>query len=555
MNLRPYQQDLIDGVRNEWANGARNVLAVLPTGGGKTVCFSEVIREQGETMAAMLGATPGPSCAIAHRQELVTQISLALARDGVRHKIIGDKKVAKLAVKLHMAELGRSFYDPSAQTAVAGVDTLIRRVDTLEQWANRVALWVLDEFHHCLRENKWGKAVEMFPNARGLGVTATPIRADGKGLGRHADGVIDAMVVGPSMRELIDAGHLTEYRVFAPPSDLDLSTVNVSSTTGDYNVNQLRSAVKKSHIVGDVVAHYLKIAPGKLGVTFVPSIEIAQITAEQFNAAGVPAIALSSKNSDEERIAALAKFRNREYLQLVNVDLFGEGFDLPAIEVVSMARPTQSYSLFAQQFGRALRLMDGKTHAIIIDHVGNVIRHGLPDAPRQWTLDAREKRGKNTPDDGVKLKACPDCTAVYERELTACPMCGFEPAPAGRSAPEQVDGDLHELDPATLAQMRGMVAHVNMSEADFAQDMQRRHVPHVGQLAGAKRHRERLVTVEVLRGIMDLWAGVQRSKGVVDERVSHKRFYLRFGVDVLTAQTLKIAEMNDLIERVNGDLI
>jgi DNA repair protein RadD len=544
MNLRPYQQELIDGVRREWAAGASNVLAVLPTGGGKTVCFSEVIRGHA-----------GPACAIAHRQELVTQISLALARDGVRHKIIGDRKVVKLAVKLHMRELGRSFYDPSAQTAVAGVDTLIRRVDSLRQWANRVTLWVQDEQHHLLADNKWGKAIAMFPNARGLGVTATPTRADGKGLGRHADGVIDTMVVGPSMRELIEEGYLTEYRVFAPPSDLDLSTVKVSSTTGDYNPNQLKSAVKKSHIVGDVVAHYLKIAPGKLGVTFVPSIELAHITADQFNAAGVPAIALSSKNTDEERIAALAKFRDREYLQLVNVDLFGEGFDLPAIEVVSMARPTQSYSLFAQQFGRALRLMDGKTHAIIIDHVGNVIHHGLPDAPRQWTLDARDKRKRGTPDDGIKLKACPDCTAVYERELTACPMCGFEPVPAGRSAPEQVDGDLYELDPDTLARMRGMVAQANMSEEEFAADMQRRRVPHIGQLAGAKRQRERLETVEVLRGIMDLWAGVQRSKGVADERVSHKRFYLRFGVDVLTAQSLKTAEMNDLIERVNGDLV
>ena len=544
MKLRPYQKDAKWRVHELWSQGVNNVCLVLPTGAGKSAITANIVHENA-----------GPSAVLAHRQELVSQLSMALARECVRHKIIGPKGLIKLCVRLHMEELGRSYYDPSANCAVVSVQTLVRRIDQLSTWFEKVTLWVTDECHHLCSDNLWGKGVALFPNARGLGVTATPLRADGKGLGRHADGVMDSMVVGPSMRDLIDAGFLSDYRIFAPPSDLDLSNVKVSNSTGDFSIPALTNATRKSCIMGDVVSHYKRLAMGKRGLTFATDVKSAVEIAENFNIAGVPAIALDAKTPDADRVAALRKFKNGEYLQVVSVDLFDEGTDIPAVEVVSFARATQSYGKYVQSFGRALRLFAGKTHAIIIDHVGNVIRHGLPDAPRQWTLDAREKRGKNTPDDGVKLKACPDCTAVYERELTACPMCGFEPIPAGRSAPEQVDGDLHELDPATLAQMRGMVAHANMSEADFAQDMQRRHVPHVGQLAGAKRHRERLATVGVLRGIMDLWAGVQRSKGVVDERVSHKRFYLRFGVDVLTAQTLKTAEMNDLIERVNGDLI
>lgn len=543
MQLRPYQADLKHGVYERWDSGHQNVLAVLPTGGGKTVVFSEVIREH-----------KGHSCAIAHRQELVTQMSTALARDGVRHKIIGPKSVIKLAVRLHMEELGKSYYDPSAKCAVAGIDTLLRRVENLHSWLSSVTLWVMDESHHVIEDNKWGKGVALFPNARGLGVTATPIRADGKGLGRHSDGVMDTMVIGPTMRELINAGYLTEYRIFAPPSDLDLSQVAISQTTGDYNADKLKKAVKKSHITGDVVAHYLKLAKGLRGVTFATDVETAHKIAEQFNAAGVPAIALSAKNTDIERATALRKFREGEYLQLVNVDLFGEGFDLPAIEVVSMARPTQSYSLYAQQFGRALRLMDGKIHALIIDHVGNVLRHGLPDAPREWTLDARERRGRTTESDAVPVKACPECTGVYERELTECPFCGHAPTPAGRSAPEQVDGDLMELDAAALAALRGEVAKASMTEAEFAEDMRRRHVPKLGQLAGAKRHRNRLSALETLREHIALWGGLQRANGLPD-RVGHKRFYLKFGVDVLTAQTYKEAEALALAERIAEDLL
>ena len=207
-HLRPYQAKAKQYIYDAWDQGFVNVLAVLPTGAGKTVLFSDIIHDH-----------RGASCAIAHRQELVSQISLALARDKVRHRIIGPKSVVKLCVNLHMLELGASYYDPSSTCAVAGVDTLVRRGDELNGWLESVTLCVQDEAHHVLESNKWGTAFKMFPNAKGLGVTATPLRADGKGLGRHVDGLFDTMVEGPGMRDLIEMGFLTEYRVFAPPSD------------------------------------------------------------------------------------------------------------------------------------------------------------------------------------------------------------------------------------------------------------------------------------------------------------------------------------------------
>lgn len=525
--LRPYQCVLRDQVYAAWGAGAVDVLGVLATGGGKTVVFSDII-----------ASNPGPSVAIAHRQELVTQISMALARNGVRHRIVGPAAVARTATAIHVAELKRNWVDPMAQVAVAGVDTLIRHNQN-DPWLNRVTLVVMDEAHHVIKGNKWGNARAMFPNARGLGVTATPLRADGQGLGRHADGVFDFMAVGPAMRDLIDMGALTDYRIFAPPSDLDLRDVPLSAS-GDFSPPKLASAVHKSRIVGDVVAHYQRIAAGKLGVTFAVDVAAAGEIARAYRDAGVSAEVVTANTNDALRASILRRFRARDILQLVNVDLFGEGFDLPAIEVVSMARPTQSYGLYAQQFGRALRPLEGKSHAIIIDHVGNVHRHGLPDAYRTWTLNRRDKRAKLDVDGVIPVRTCPACTSAYERFRVACPYCGHKPEPVGRGAPELVDGDLAEMDPAALAALRAAI------DAPPAW-----HPDAIVTATLKKHHREKAAAQAQLRERMALWGGARTARG---ESISEaqRRFYLTYGVDVATAQTLNAREARELMEKICG---
>lgn len=562
VELRPFQQKIEADVYAAWNAGAINVMPVAATGSGKTVLLSKIIYDE-----------PGASVAIAHRRELVSQISVALARNGVRHRIVGAKKgshLIRVVSALHVAELGYSYFDPNARCGVGGVDTVIR-MSPGEDWFAQVRLMVQDEAHHVLRENKWGKAASYFPNARGLLPTATPRRADRKGLGRRADGIVDALVLAPSMREIINMGYLTDYRVFAPPSAFDRAKIKLSESTGEFNPESARTEVKRASITGDVVKHYLKIAAGKLGVTFAVDVEAATEIAKAFRGAGVPAEVVSADTPDELRADILRRFKRREILQLVNVDLFGEGFDLPAIEVVSFARPTESFALYAQQFGRALRLMlseaAAKVHAllgdegrrqaiaasekpvaIIIDHVGNVVRHGLPDAPQTWTLDAGERRSSGK-SDAIPMRVCvnEECIQPYERVFAACPHCGTVPPIANRSAPEFVDGDLFELDEATLAAYRGEIARIDAPPV-FPRGVD-------GPTAGAikRRHWERQQSQQKLRNAIAWWAGLQSAQGR-SESESYRRFWFKFGVDVAGAQTLGAAEADALAERITAEL-
>lgn len=511
-------------------------MGVLPTGGGKTFVFSRIA-----------AAVQAACCAVAHRGELVSQMSVAFARESIRHRVIGPEALVRRCQAANIEDTGYDYVTPNAKVAVAGVDTLVR-LEAHDPWLQQVRLWIQDEAHHVLADNKWGKACQLFPNAYGLGVTATPTRADGKGLGRHADGLMDALVVGPSMRELINRGFLTEYRIYAPPSDIDLSQVTVTAS-GDYSPPQLSKARKQSHITGDVVQHYLRLARGKLGVTFDVDIESATETAAAYRAAGVPAEVVTGKTPDAARAEILRRFKRREIMQLVNVDLFGEGFDLPAIEVVSFARPTQSFSLFCQQFGRALRIMDGKLYAIIIDHVGNVLRHGLPDARREWTLDRRQRRSRSAPSDVIPTRTClnTECLGVYERIYPSCPYCGHTPEPAGRSTPELVDGDLLELDATTLARLRGEVATIDGAPS----------FPYgaTEEIIGAikKRHWLRQQGQERLRKAICLWAG-WKSPDVTSFHKTYREFFFRYGLDVATAVKLGAREAEALAEKIEAEL-
>jgi DNA repair protein RadD len=605
IHLRPPQALLESQIYSAWGAGKPNVLAVSPTGSGKTVLFSKFIFDH-----------QGAAVVVAHRQELVSQISLALARNGVQHGIVAPQATCKMIAGIHLEELGRSYYNPQSLKRVAGVDSL-RNVNPADQWVQQVTLAVCDEAHHNLADNKWGRGLALFKNAKGLGVTATPNRADGKGLGRAFEGVYDDMVVGPSMRASIDSGYLTDYRIVcAQPTDLQLDDVPIGPS-GEFNYERVRDAVHgSSRIVGDVVRTYLQYARGKLGVTFAVDVEEATKLAREYQANGVPAEIVTAKTPDRLRAQILRQFKRRELLQLINVDLFGEGFDLPAIEVVSFARPTQSFPLFCQQFGRVLRLMvspqlseawgdftdaqrlqhisqSEKPVGLILDHVGNVFRHGLPDAATRhasWTLASRERRGSSGASDIEPLRICANpspealrmttrhaggltyaqvcatigeaagidlgmlagpripCGQPFSRFKSTCPHCGFKPEPAERSTPEQVEGVLAELSPEALAAMRGAIEQFDAGPIAIPYGA-------TGAISGAlvKRARERREAQGELREAIAQWGGWYMSRGDTTPE-QQRRFYYQFKVDVGSAQLLPAREAGELLERVKKDI-
>lgn len=545
--LRPYQEKLVKDTYQQWDAGKQFVAMVSSTGSGKSMTLTAIVAKERDRGQYVL--------VLAHRQELITQLSDTMGRMEIRHQVIAANKVVRFAAKQSMENHGVNYVDPNARVMVASVQSMREaKIADLAKLGNKLTV-VQDEFHHATKKSKtWGGVLTPLLNAgaRGLGPTATPCRADGQGLSRETDGYADVIVEGPSMRWLIDNGYLSQYKIYCPPTDLRLDNVETSKTTGDYKEKELKAEIGRSHIVGDIVSHYLKICPGKRGITFTVGVDTAEEVAEEYRKRGVPAIALSGRNADEERVQAIRDLKSGKILQIVNDSLIGEGVDIPAVEVVSFARPTQSYALYAQMFGRALRPFEGKSHAIIIDAVSNVMRHGLPDAPREWSLDRRERRtGKSEPS---TVRVCTACAAVYERFRDACPDCGEPvPKPAQRSGPEFVDGDLYELDPDVLAQMRNEVVGARETPEAMRDRLTAQHVPVPGVMANVKRQRERLEVLGQLDGLMATIAGYWRHDGMSDKEIFRK-FFLTYRTDWLSAQSLKKDDATALMEKIQNDI-
>lgn len=564
-SLRDYQSDLKSEIFNAWKRpGVDNTLAVLPTGGGKTVVLSHVVQEY-----------DAPTCVIAHRRELVKQISLALGANGIRHRIIAPNDVIKMIVRAHVAKLGASYYDPGAVVGAASVDTLQARMKKAGpgdlRWFNSIRLWVQDEAHHVLAANKWGKVTALFPKAEGLGVTASPCRADKKGLGADSDGVFHKMVMGPSMRDLINEGYLSDYRIICSPIHLGL-TENDITASGEFSQKKAAEAIEKAQVIGDIVKNYQKFVNGKRAVTFLPSVEAAIEQAARLNAAGVPAQALSAKSKDYLREQSIDRLETGALLNLVNVALFGEGFDLPAIDCAQFGAPTASFGKFLQEFGRPLRpvyaegydlgtragrlaaIANGpKPKATIIDHVGNVIRHnGPPDTPRDFSLD-NGKTKKKAVVNSIPLRVCINelCLFPYPASKNACPFCDTpKPEPQSRSLPEQVDGDLYELDEAALRQLRGEAIDVDRSPEQIRDDVINSFTPAIGQEKTIAARIDRQVAQKNLRYAIDWWAGWRKANGVNCPRERQKEFFFNFGVDVLSAKALKTKDAKALQDRI-----
>jgi len=409
LTLRPYQQQAVHDLRLAIRSGARAPLLVLPTGGGKTVIMADILRS--------LASRGRSAMVLVHRRELIAQTSAKLTLANVPHGII--------AAGITSAD---------APIQVASVQTLARR---LQHVAAQPDLIVIDEAHHAIA-GTWGRTLSHWPDALRLGVTATPVRRDGRGLRE----VFDQMVLGPSTAQLIADGFLCPARLYAPPAVADLS--NLRRRAGDYAIDQAADAMDRPTVTGDAIAHYRKLASGQRAIAFCCNVNHAEHVAAAFNHAGIPAATLLGSTDPVRRDAAVARFASGSLQVLVTVDVVSEGFDIPAAGCAILLRPTQSLGLYLQQVGRVLRPAPGKAAAIVLDHVGNVHRHGFPDDPRDWSLDGVQRRAGSGGPAAPSVRTCEQCFAAF-KPAPICPVCGAECAPAPRRQLRQVDGELQEL--------------------------------------------------------------------------------------------------------------
>ncbi len=445
--LRPYQLFAENEIRTRLRQGYRAPLLVMPTGSGKTVIFTSVA-----TQAAALG---NRSLIVVHRSYLWKQVSQKLNEAGAPHGIIAP---------------GHTQTNDKIQ--VASVDTLIRRLDRVPV----PGMIIYDEAHHVIGGNKWGKIASYFPDALILGVTATACRTSGQGLGVQAGGYFDTLIQGAQILDLTPE-YLSPYKLYAPDIGVDLT--GVRRVAGDYNKGELIERVDKKRIYGAVPAHYKKLCYGVPAIAFCVSVKHAEHVADEFNSAGIPAAPVSGKTSEKQRTYLFKGLAEGKFLVLCSCDLVSEGFDVPVCGAAIGLRPTQSLTLCLQQWGRAGRVAPGKKYAYILDHVGNYLRHGMPDAPREWSLDGVKWSRKQGEETAVNIRTCPACFHVHT-PAPACPECGHVYV-AGEELPKTVEAELREIKTAREAEKKARSAEVK--NADTLEDLQR-----IGEERGYKKN-------------------------------------------------------------------
>ena len=420
MQLRPYQQELIQKIKSEIRQGHKSVIAVLGCGGGKSVIQASIAKSATDKGNNVLF--------IVHRKELCEQISQTFKMCGV------DMRFCQISM----------------------VQTVSRRLGR-HSWTPK--LIITDECHHSL-SNSYKKIYEYYPDAIRLGFTATPCRLDKNGLGE----IYESMVEGVSTKWLIENHFLAPYKYYSAKI---VETDGLRTSHGEYVAADVTELMNKRVIFGQVLDNWRKFANGKKTIVYCAGIELSKKTAEQFAIHNIPAAHLDGTTPQDRRQRVIQAFRNGEITVLCNVDLFGEGFDVPDCECVILLRPTLSLTLHIQQSMRSMRYKENKT-AIIIDNVGNVYRHGLPDDQREWSLKGKRKKEKAE----IKIKQCPVCFACLPGNAKECTQCGHEfvLAEAERAEMEKINAELQEIKAVDILRAKPYEEYKNIDNWD---DMER----------------------------------------------------------------------------------
>ena len=405
MALRARQVKAIEDVRAAYAAGRRAPVLVAATGFGKTHTAAQIIRnalDRGKRVWFL-----------AHLREILNDTCSRLDSVGIKYGKV-------------MAGEPRLLHRP---VQVVSVQTAAKRPDL-----PRPDLIIVDECHLAVATT-YKKVIDAAGQPLLLGLTGSPARLDGRGLGEMFDEIVPTC----STRELIDEGLLAPIRYYAP-SRPDLSGVSVRA--GDYAADQLADAMDRPTLTGDAVSHYKRTCAGKRAVVFCTTVRHAEHVSEQFKQAGFRSVAISGKSKAVDRQQALKGLRTGEIQVVCNAQLWVAGVDVPQIECIILLRPTKSLTFYLQSIGRGLRTAPGKEACIVLDHAGCIFEHGPPDGPREWSLDARRKRSKQA---APAVRECPSCFAAHE-PAPVCPLCGHIYEKQQRNGPEQVAGSLAAVD-------------------------------------------------------------------------------------------------------------
>jgi DNA repair protein RadD len=428
--LHDYQVNGVQGIGFEFKRGYKAVLYVLATGAGKTFTFTWMAAQAAEKGRRVLLLAP--------RKEILGQISAALSLWDTAHGIISPS--------------AKPTHHP---VQVAMVQTLANRIKLDRNGRFKFDFVIIDEAHHATDDSTWGAILRHNSEAKILGVTATPCRLDGKGLGVGHGGPFEAMVIGPSTQGLIDMGRLVRPVVYAPEHSVDLS--GIKKRGGDYVRGDLAARMDQAALTGDAVLHYRRHCDRQPAIAFTVTVEHAGHVVEQFKASGYQAAVLTGSTPDKERAAMIRDLGAGHLHVLASCNVVSEGTDIPNVMAAILLRPTASYALAMQQMGRALRVCPGKDRAIILDHAGNCHRHGLPTEPVEWSLSGMRRKSRSD------LKPCFDCQSLIPVRARSCPACGKMFAGRGREDPRHEvqdelplvrSGELVELTPELRAKLR-----------------------------------------------------------------------------------------------------
>ena len=423
----PHQIEGENLIRLAFATQSKSVLYVLPCGGGKTFLFASIAHS-----AARRGKRVLILC---HRIELVDQITATLNDFDVHPDIIaaGYSRRAGGSKNYPM----RGSQNP---VTVASVMTMVRRLDDYPA----PTLIIIDEAHHACA-GSWSSILRRYPTAKVLGVTASPIRLDGHGLANY----FDKMIVGPSVSELTEQGYLSPIRLFAPPT---VDTSGLHMRMGDYKTDEAEALMDVPSITGDALAHYKNHANGRPALVFATSVAHAHHVAERFRADHIAALALDGNTDKAIRRMAVQDFRDGKIQVISQCEIATEGWDLPGVHCGIFLRPTQSLALWIQMTGRCSRRAPGKTHAILLDHVNNCRRLGMPDEDRAWqlTVDIIRKKRENQ----LQVRICPKCFAASNSRAAKCIECGESFENKSRAEIKQKDGELVELTAEEIARKK-----------------------------------------------------------------------------------------------------